>query len=768
MTSDRVQVQYGLPNIPEPPSELRRRSPAPAPARTGRGGDRTPEAPWLGLVTDHRRLFDALQDGWLRPLDQPAGILVGIGRYASERNTTSASHPVLVRMKLDVAKLPDLEVDVFREGRWTPSRLNALESSDEVLHWPGALPTFAISDLLVSTGEERVRLTGMARRISNVELPEDVVGIDVECGKTIEPDVPLSGIEVLTKIDVPGGEDAIHGAMSMAMWAVPRIDPWLDLLVASLDPERTRLPDLAGKVEAGWWRFPPWRRRLDKPQPLNLHDSSLDDCLWLASLDVFSRRPDESRVGPRELAERIADTASRFDRAAKHGGGISTWLRATCRILRAESDIQLDAWRDCPVGIAIQLVLTRPDPVAFKTWFKDRPDLPPAIGWSAAALCGLLHGYRRLDTYFRGEALQRELLSIHALRTCMAETPEIGWPSCTAKAPRWRKDADAFVLSWGDRVFARKPIKERGRWFAADFQDTRVEHEARRISDESGWPCAYRELGLRDVKISVSGSGNVHVVTEFPPRIDVEGEIRVRLPKGVHIEEKFDVESFRHSMATEAGRFPDPPIPRARPIHDVRFEQPDVPGLTYMHDFLSEREEEAIVTEIDRCDWHSDLKRRVQHYGWRYDYKARQIDPSMRLGPLPGWAKDVARRLFSDGYLPQLPDQVIVNEYRGNQGISRHVDSQSFADGIATISLLESWEMVFREKGTRRKVGQVLDRRSVAVMKGDARYRWTHEIPQRKFETRKDNGSARVPRGRRISLTFRKVIVPGGRGRESG
>ena len=762
MTSDRVQ--YGLPHIPEPPpSRLRRRTSVPTRARTDRGEDRISEIPWLGLVTDHRRLFDALQDGWLRPLEQPAGILVGIGRYAPERNTTSASHPILVRMRLNVEKLPALAVNVYREGRWTPSPLDALGSSDEALYWPGVLPTFAISDLLVSTEEERARLTGMARRVSNVELPEDVVRVDVESGKTIEPDVPLPETEVLPRLWVSSREDAIHGAMSMAVWAVPRIEPWLDLLTESLAADRTRLPDLAGKVEAGWWRFPPWVQRSDDPQPIDLND-----CLWLASLDVFRHRTVEDRVGPRELAERIATAAYRLGHTAEFDGEISAWLRATCRVLRAETVVRLDEWRSCPVGIAIQLVLTRQEPTAFKTWFKDRPDLPPAIGWSAATLSGLLHGYRRLDTQFRGKAFQREILSIHALRTYANDMQEIGWPSCTAKAPRWHKDADAFVLSWGDKEFARKPIKERGRWFAADFKDTRIVHDARLISDESGWPCSYRELGLRDVKVPVSGSGNVHVVTDPSPRIDVEGEVRIRLPKGVDIEEKFDIESFRHLIATEAGRFPDPPVPQAHPIHDVRIEQPGVPGLTYMRNFLSEREEEAIVAEIDRCDWHSDLKRRVQHYGWRYDYKARQIDPSMHLGPLPGWADDVARRLFSDGHLPQLPDQVIVNEYRENQGISRHVDSRSFADGIATISLLESWEMVFREKGTKRKIGQILDRRSVAVMKGDARYRWTHEIPQRKFETRKNNRSARVTRGRRISLTFRKVIVLDERGRESG
>ena len=728
--------------------------------------DRGSEVPWLGLTTNHRRLFDALQDGWLRPLEPSAGVLVGIGKYASEQSPASASHPISVRMKLDVAKLPTLDVNALRGGRWTASHLDALESSDEALYWPGVLPTFAVSDLLVSTEEERVRLTGMARRVSNVELPEEMVRVDAGSGDTFDLGVPLP--EVPPRLDVPSGEDAIHGAMSMAVWAVPRIDPWLDVLTASLASDQTRLPDMAAKVDAKWWQFPPWRWRSDNSQPLNLHDSSFDDRLWLASLDVFSRRADEGRAGPRELAEQIADAASRSDRPVKIDDGVSAWLRATCSILRAESVIQLDDWRNCPVGIAIQLVLTRPEPTAFKTWFKDRPDLPPAIGWSAAALCGLLHGYRRLDTQFRGKEVQREILSIHALRTCAAEMQEIDWPSCTADGPRWHKDANSFVLSWGDRELARKPIKERGRWFAADFEDMMVMDEACRISKKSDWPCTYRVLGLRDAGIPVSGSGNIRVLSESSPRIDVEGEIRMRLPKDVSIEDRFDTESFRHLIATEAGRFPDPPIPSNYPIRDMQIEQTDVPGLTYMRDFLSERDEKDIVLMIDQCDWHSDLKRRVQHYGWRYDYKARQIDLSMRLGSLPEWADNIARRLVSEGFLPLLPDQVIVNEYNGKQGISKHSDSENFADGIATISLLESWEMVFREKGTKNVVPQMLHRRSVAIMQGDARYRWTHEIPNRMYKTRRIKGSQQEKRGRRISLTFRKVIVPGERGREPG
>ena len=204
------------------------------------------------------------------------------------------------------------------------------------------------------------------------------------------------------------------------------------------------------------------------------------------------------------------------------------------------------------------------------------------------------------------------------------------------------------------------------------------------------------------------------------------------------------------------------PVQGALAVH-CEPERVDVPGLTYVPDFLDAGEETELVAAIDGAGWISELQRRVQHYGWRYDYKTRQVDASMRLGSLPEWATRLAWKLVSSRLLADPPDQVIVNEYVGDQGISRHVDAEtSFADGIATISLLESWEMVFRERGEGRgrNVTLRLDRRSAAILTGDARYRWTHEIPKRKHEP------GRVARRRRISLTFRKVLAPASRREE--
>src|SRR6185503_2670466 len=171
-----------------------------------------------------------------------------------------------------------------------------------------------------------------------------------------------------------------------------------------------------------------------------------------------------------------------------------------------------------------------------------------------------------------------------------------------------------------------------------------------------------------------------------------KSDIEILLPPDAKSESLLDAEEFLRCIATEGGHVVPPPEMLRSEINrgTKKASVERVPGLIYVPDFLSESQERQIVAAIDDGPWRKDLKRRVQHYGWRYDYKAREIDMSMRLGQLPEWAMLLAERLKSEGHLPHLADQVIVNEYVGKQGISRHTDCiPCFDDGIAMLSLLE-------------------------------------------------------------------------------
>jgi len=185
--------------------------------------------------------------------------------------------------------------------------------------------------------------------------------------------------------------------------------------------------------------------------------------------------------------------------------------------------------------------------------------------------------------------------------------------------------------------------------------------------------------------------------------------------------------------------------------------QSTISGLVYIADFIDTATEAALTQTIDAQPWITELKRRVQHYGWRYDYKARSVTNDLRIGALPDWLQRYAARLQQAGLFAETPDQIIINEYQPGQGISTHIDCvPCFSDTIASLSLGSSCVMDFTHSKTGEKSSLLLEPRSLLVLSGDARYVWQHAIAGRK--TDRHNGQI-IQRTRRVSLTFRKVII---------
>lgn len=173
-------------------------------------------------------------------------------------------------------------------------------------------------------------------------------------------------------------------------------------------------------------------------------------------------------------------------------------------------------------------------------------------------------------------------------------------------------------------------------------------------------------------------------------------------------------------------------------------------GLIYLPNYISQPHHDWFVNQIDEQQWDTTLKRCVQHYGYRYDYKARKVTQEMYLGNLPNWLNRIAQQLHYDGLIEEIPDQVIINEYEPRQGIAAHIDCEPcFGHRIFSLSLGGQAVMQFSHP-ERDIVELPLESRSLLMMFGEARYNWKHGIPARKS----DHGLARK---RRISLTFRKV-----------
>ena len=176
-------------------------------------------------------------------------------------------------------------------------------------------------------------------------------------------------------------------------------------------------------------------------------------------------------------------------------------------------------------------------------------------------------------------------------------------------------------------------------------------------------------------------------------------------------------------------------------------------GLVYRTGFLSEERERELLTLIDGEEssaWLSDLARRVQHYGYKYDYSYRGIDTSSHLGPLPPWLERLGRDVVLSAVDLCHPieafDQAIINEYLPGQGIAPHsLNSDVVMDFVGPAG---------------QKYSQTLQRRSLVLLTGAARARWRHGIAKRKNDKDPAIGGI-APRQRRVSITFRTVLLDG-------
>ena len=206
---------------------------------------------------------------------------------------------------------------------------------------------------------------------------------------------------------------------------------------------------------------------------------------------------------------------------------------------------------------------------------------------------------------------------------------------------------------------------------------------------------------------------------------------------GKHNKNDFDNPIFLEKLVTA--------LTKAENFHRARKSTLEI---VMINKFLSCEEERSLLCNIDAGVWNCALSRRTQHYGFVYDYSSKKA--AHKTTPIPNWCDYVVDRLLEMGLLDVRPDQMIINEYL--QGIYPHVDNvHSFEDGIVSISLGSAVIMDFVLNSDPTKKNEVfLPPRSAICIHGAARYDWRHGIAARKS----DHG---VKRGRRVSLTFRKM-----------
>lgn len=729
----------------------------------------------LVIEMDHRSWMRFLSEEWLFP-EASRGVLLGVGLPC---DTHIPEKFTAVCVWFDQAKLPNSNVMAWRESAWVSVSLASLKPSDKAILWNGPLPLFAVDHFTVPSDNTRAHLLAQVRNFADIENPQQRV--EVFLGSKIEVPLPARQKFPFGLKNPPANWDALRGAAAMALECVPAIGPWLQVLCGWLSREQS--VDSAQVVDTPWLGFALWSQKREAS------DNHLP--LWRAIIEVFSdpniRKDWRSDWVLKEVCKRARVLGGNEERLA--------YLEDTTeKLLKDFGSIRDLGIKDDVLELAFQLVLLRHKPERYVLWKKDRPSIPPGAWWTGAILTGYLAGFRALPLELRGSIEARKSLSISTWQL-MDEISSSEWSALFQGPVNWVIEHNSVLLRKGPLKLAEHKFSNRGRWYELDLTKKTCRASAEAVAIQHCPWLIKQSLILNEGTYDLLGKG-VARVDASSATLRIDGRVEIILGSIGKLEPSLDVRGFRHWLATSSLelQIPNPSTALTElparpdsfeqvPIHessssaqipttltDSRARAParsvakqpnreptGAPqGLIIIPEFITPREETALLAAIDSASWDSSMSRKVQHYGWRYDYKSRKIDPSAYLGPLPKWAELLGKRLYKEKYLKELPDQVIVNEYLENQGISKHIDCiPCFRGAVVTISLLESWEMIFSRKlqlDIDEKYRVVLERRSATVLAGEARKNWYHEIPKRWKE-------AGVPRARRISITFRKVDV---------
>jgi alkylated DNA repair dioxygenase AlkB len=166
----------------------------------------------------------------------------------------------------------------------------------------------------------------------------------------------------------------------------------------------------------------------------------------------------------------------------------------------------------------------------------------------------------------------------------------------------------------------------------------------------------------------------------------------------------------------------------ARPIYPA--------GFTYIPAFLSENEEQQLLSEISNLELHVfkfqgfEAKRKVASFGYDYSFDKRALSKGKEIPA----AFDVLIDKVANHLLINKEDfaELLVTEYPVGSVINWHRDAFPF-DLIAGISLLSDCTFRLRPHDKTKQdrsaiISVPVKSRSLYVMRGMARTEWQHSI----------------------------------------
>ena len=158
-------------------------------------------------------------------------------------------------------------------------------------------------------------------------------------------------------------------------------------------------------------------------------------------------------------------------------------------------------------------------------------------------------------------------------------------------------------------------------------------------------------------------------------------------------------------------------------------------GLVYAADFIGVEEEAALAGRIAGLpfkpfEFHGFTgNRRTISFGMHYAFDGSGLSEA---DPIPEWLQPLRARVAALAGLPaEAFVHALVIEYAPGAGIGWHRDRPVFGD-VAGLSLLAPAPLRFRRRaGTKwERFTLTAEPRSAYLLRGEARHRWEHSIPQ--------------------------------------
>lgn len=156
------------------------------------------------------------------------------------------------------------------------------------------------------------------------------------------------------------------------------------------------------------------------------------------------------------------------------------------------------------------------------------------------------------------------------------------------------------------------------------------------------------------------------------------------------------------------------------------------PGFAYQPGFISMEEEAALLEAVGAVSLHTftfrgySARRRTASFGYDYSFEKRHLSKGRPIPPEFSW---LIRKVAAwAAFQPEEVRELLVTEYPAGSVINWHRDAFPF-DMIAGISLLSDCSFRLRPHEAKRPVISFpVERRSVYLIKDEARDQWQHSI----------------------------------------